>query len=144
MGRRSEKGFAEGWRAEVPEAAISYATNHPIRLDCLAIMIERLASPKEIGVTLGIETWAADHHIQELFVDGVVEQVDAKTGGGRRGGEEHFYRAVVRPEVSDKEMARLPKKARREIAGCAVRAIVALALSALRHGTMDDDDNLHP
>jgi predicted transcriptional regulator len=143
MARRSEEGFAEGWRAEVPEAAISFATNHPIRLDCLAILIERTASSKSIAEVLEIEISAADHHVHELYVDGVVELVETKRGGQRRGGEEHFYRARVRPEVSDEELARMPRKARRQMAGCVLRAIVALGLSSLRHGAMDDDDNLH-
>jgi predicted transcriptional regulator len=143
MARRSEKGFAEGWRAQVPEAAISYAVNHPIRLDCLAILIERLSSPKEIASLLEIEIPTADHHVQELYIDGVIEHVTTKSGGRRRGGEEHFYRARVQPEVSDEELARMPRRVRRAMAGCVLRAIVALALSALRHGAMDDDDNLH-
>jgi predicted transcriptional regulator len=143
VARRAEKGFAKGWRAEVQEAAISYAVNHPIRLDCLAILIERTASSKEIADILEIEIPSADHHVRELFVDGVVERVKTEKGGHRRGAKERFYRARVRPEVSDEELARMPKESRREMAGCILRAIVALGLSALRHGAMDDDDNLH-
>lgn len=143
MARRSEKGFAEGWRAGVHEAAISYAVNHPIRLDCLAILIERTASSKEIAEVLEVEVPAADHHVRELFVDGVVELVNTEKGGRRRGAEEHFYRARVRPEVGNEELARMPRKRRRDMAGCILRAIVALGLSSLRHGAMDDDDDLH-
>lgn len=141
--RRAEKGFAEGWRAKVPEAAASYAVNHPIRLDCLAILIERVASAKEIAAILGIDTPSADHHLQDLYVDGVIERMKTERGGPRRGASEHFYRAMVRPEISDEELARMPKQARRVMAGCVARAIIALTLSSLRHGAMDDDDNLH-
>ena len=141
--RRAEKGYAEGWRAKVPEAAASYAVNHPIRLDCMAILIERVASAKEIAAVLGIETHAADHHLHDLYVDGVIERVKTESGGKRRGASEHFYRARMRPEVSNEELAQMPPQGRRAMAGCVARAIIALTLSSLRHGAMDDDDKLH-
>lgn len=136
-------GFAEGWRAAVVELAISYAVNHPIRLDCLAILIVRVASPSEIARELGISTSSAAHHVSELHKDGVVEFVKTEVGGSRRGGAEHFYRATALPEVTDEDWLKMPTEGRRKMAGRVLQAIVAQSLAALRCQTMEVDDQLH-
>jgi predicted transcriptional regulator len=139
----AREGFAEGWRAAVVELAISYAVNHPIRLDCLAILIVRIASASEIAKELGISTSAAAHHIAELHKDGVIEYVKTEVGGSRRGASEHFYRATALPEVTEKDWLVMPRDGRRQMAGRVLQAIVAQSLAALRCQTMESDDGLH-
>ncbi len=136
-------GFGEGWRAAVAELAISYAVNHPIRLDCLAILIVRDASASEIAKELGISTSSAAHHIAELHKDGVIEYVKTEVGGSRRGGSEHFYRATALPEVTEEDWLVMPRDGRRQMAGRVLQAIVAQSLAALRCQTMESDDRLH-
>lgn len=142
-GERPEKdGFGENWRAAVIELAISYAVNHPTRLDCLAILIIRVASAKEIAEELGKNTPEVSHHIDELYKDGVIEFVRSKTGGPRRGGTENFYRATALPEVSEQDWLKMPPDCRRQMAGRVLQAIVGLSLSSMRCQTMEEDDNL--
>ncbi len=142
-GERPEKeGFGQSWRAAVIELAISYAVNHPVRLDCLAILIIRVASATEIAEELGIDVPAASHHIQALHSDGVVEYVKTETGGDRRGGAEHFYRATALPEVTEEDWLKMPHDCRRQMAGRVLQAIIGLSLSAMRCQTMEEDDNL--
>jgi predicted transcriptional regulator len=136
-------GFGESWRAAVIELAISYAVNHPIRLDCLAILIVRVASATEIAKELGISVPNAAHHVEELFKDGVVEYVKTETGGSRRGAPEHYYRATALPEVTDEDWQVMPHDCRRQMAGRVLQAIVAQSLAALRCQTMEVDDKLH-
>jgi hypothetical protein len=136
-------GFAEGWRAAVVELAISYAVNHPIRLDCLAILIVRVASASEIAKELGIGTSAAAHHIAELHKDGVIEYVKTEVGGSRRGGSEHFYRATALPQVTEEDWLAMPHDGRRQMAGRVLQAIIAQSLAGLRCQTMESDDRLH-
>lgn len=136
-------GFAEGWRAAVVELAISYAVNHPIRLDCLAILIVRIASASEIAKELAISTSAAAHHIAELHKDGVIEYVKTEVGGSRRGASEHFYRATALPEVTEEDWLVMPHDGRRQMAGRVLQAIVAQSLAGLRCQTMESDDRLH-
>jgi predicted transcriptional regulator len=136
-------GFAESWRAAVIELAISYAVNHPIRLDCLAILILRVASASEIARELDINVTTAAHHVEELYKDGVVEYVKTETGGSRRGAPEHFYRATALPEVTDQDWQVMPPDCRRQMAGRVLQAIVAQSLAALRCQTMEADDKLH-
>ncbi len=139
----AREGFAEGWRAAVVELAISYAVNHPIRLDCLAILIVRVASSSEIAKELGIGTSSAAHHIAELHKDGVIEFVKTEVGGARRGGSEHFYRATALPEVTEEDWLAMPRDGRRQMAGRVLQAIIAQSLAALRCQTMEADDELH-
>jgi predicted transcriptional regulator len=103
--------------AAIIELAISYAVNHPIRLDCLAILIVRTASPKEIARELGIGVSTAAHHVAELHKDGVVELVKTESGGQRRGGSESYYRATALPEVTDEDWLVMPRDCRRQMAG---------------------------
>jgi hypothetical protein len=140
---RAKEGFAEGWRAAVVELAISYAVNHPIRLDCLAILIVRVASASEIAKELRIGTSAAAHHIEELYKDGVIEYVKTEVGGSRRGASEHFYRATALPEVTEDDWLAMPHDGRRQMAGRVLQAIIAQSLAALRCQTMEIDDQLH-
>lgn len=138
-----KNGFGENWRAAVFELAISYAVNHPIRLDCLVILIIRVASAKEIAAELGISIPDAAHHIDALYKDGVAEYVKTETGGSRRNAPEHFYRATALPEVTEDDWLKMPHDCRRQMAGRVLQAIVALGLSAMRCQTMEIDDNLN-
>lgn len=137
--RDFKDGFAEGWRAASTELATSHAVNHPVRLDCYAILLERDASASEISDELKESLRTVSYHLDELHGCGVIRCVGKKHGGPRRGGFEYFYRAVTCAEVQDGAWNTLPQGARREIAGRAFRAIVALGLSSLRCEEMETD-----
>lgn len=122
------------------ERRIPHAVNHPVRLDVLSILIERVASPNEMSEQLKVALGNVSFHVTELLRDGVIELV--KTAQ-RRGAIEHYYRAKTRPEISDKEWAKLPKASRRQIVSLVLQAIVAESLTSLKHGKMDADDHLH-
>jgi len=143
MHEDGDEKFGQSWRAAIVELAISYAVNHPTRLDCLAILILRVASAKEIARDLELEVSHVAHHLEELRKDGVVEYVRGKTGGQRRGGTERYYRATALPEVTEGDWLKMPHDCRREMAGRVLQAIVAMSLSAIRCQTMERDDNLN-
>jgi DNA-binding transcriptional ArsR family regulator len=132
-------GYAEGWRAAITELATSHAVNHPVRLDCFAILLAREASGTEIADELDENLRTVCYHLDELHKSGVIRCVDTKRGGARRGASEYFYKAVTCAEVQDGEWTALPRKARREIAGRAFRAVVAMGLSSLRCEEMESD-----
>lgn len=126
--------------ARAAERRVAHAVNHPVRLDALSILFERVASPKEISKLLEVPLGTASFHVGELVKDDVIELVKTEP---RRGAIEHFYRAKVKPEVSDKEFKAMPKAARRKFAALILQAIVTEGLSSLRHGGMDTDDDLN-
>jgi len=122
------------------ERRISHAVNHPVRLDALSILIDQVASPKEIAAMLRVGLGTASFHIAELLADEAIELVRTEP---RRGAIEHYYRAKRRPEVSDEEWRAMPKATRRKLAGILLQAIIAEGLASLRNGKMDADDDLY-
>ncbi len=127
-------------KARTGERKIAYSVAHPVRLDALSILFERMASPNEISQALKQPLGTVSHHVSELHADGVVELV--KTAQ-RRGAVEHYYRAKVRPEVDADEWKAMPVPARREVAGLALQAIIADSLASFRHRKMESDDDMY-
>lgn len=125
--------------ARAAERRVAHAVIHPVRLDALSILFERVASPKEISKLLEVPLGTASFHVGELVEDDVIELVRTEP---RRGAIEHFYRAKVKPEVSDAQWKKMPKASRRRIAALALQAIVADSLASLRHGKMDTDEKM--
>lgn len=121
------------------EDAVAYAVGHRIRIDALAILNEGTASPNEIAKMIGEGVSKVGHHVKELFDSGCIEFVGTEQ---RRGATEHFYRAIVRPFVSDEEARELPAETKREFAALILQAIMAEGLASLRAGRMDADDDI--
>lgn len=134
------KDARKGRSAEAVERRVAHAVIHPVRLDAVSIFFERTASPKEISKLLKVPLGTVSFHVAELLADDVIELVKTEP---RRGAVEHFYRAKLRPEVTDEEWKAMPKASRRKMAGLLLQAIVAEGLSSLRHGKMDADDDLN-
>jgi hypothetical protein len=80
---------------------------HPIQYKALHILTERVASPKEIAIELGLTSARAsnvDYHVKQLQSQGLVELVRTEP---RRGVSEHFYRATKPLIVMDDEAERM-------------------------------------
>lgn len=122
------------------ERKVAHAVNHPVRLDVLSILFERIASPNEMAEQLKVALGNVSFHVTELHKDGVIELVKTEQ---RRGAIEHYYRAKLRPEISDEELKAMPRASRRKMAALHLQAIVAESLSSLKHGKMDADDDLN-
>jgi hypothetical protein len=119
---------------------VAHAINHPVRIDALAVFNERTASPSEIAKEAGKGVSQVGFHIHELLATGCIELVDTRPV---RGAVEHFYRATLRPRISDEEWQAMPDDARLKIVALVFQAIVAEGLAALRAGKMEGDDDLH-
>jgi DNA-binding transcriptional ArsR family regulator len=119
---------------------IAFVVRHPIRVDALAVLNERVASPSEIAVLIGENVSKVGHHIKELFEAGCLELVKEETV---RGAIEHFYRPSLRPNISDAEWAKLSDESRAELSGLVFQAIMAEGLGALRADTFDSRLNRH-
>lgn len=73
-------------------------------IKALSILTERAASPKEIAPLLELSTSATSHHVKKLEALGMVELVEEREVGS---AIQHFYRAVVRPVISNEEWEKL-------------------------------------
>src|SRR3954465_2445311 len=96
------------------DEALLKAISHPLRHRLLGLLDDRTASPNELARELGLPLGRVSYPIRLLADRGVIGLVRPEP---RRGALEHFYRAVTRGWFSEEDWARLPRSARRGIAG---------------------------
>jgi DNA-binding transcriptional ArsR family regulator len=111
------------------------AIAHPLRHRILAILNERVASPKEIASELGDKLPNVSYHVKILEELGAIELMRTEP---RRGAVEHFYRALMRPFFSDESWAQLPSSTRRSIFESNLRHIFKDVGAALEDGGFED------
>ncbi len=89
------------------EQLVAKAFAHPLRVQILIILNERVASPNLLAQELDQSLNLVAYHVRVLEKYDCIELVDTKQ---RRGATEHFYRATRRQFLSDKEWSRLPRR----------------------------------
>jgi len=82
----------------------SLVISHEITVKAMILIADDMRSPKEVGKRLDISASKASHHLRKLERLGIAELVGEREVGGTI---EHFYRAVIRPIVSDVEWEKL-------------------------------------
>jgi DNA-binding transcriptional ArsR family regulator len=107
--------------------------SHPIRIEALRVLQNRVASPKELAEELGESVSNVSYHFKYLCLEDCIEIVATKP---RRGAIEHYYRAKVTP-AHDESCPALPQALRAEISGVEVRNLFGEAVRALNAGTFD-------
>jgi DNA-binding transcriptional ArsR family regulator len=137
--RKGKRAKGRRRRVRKTEARIAYSVLHPVRLDILSTLFRRVAGRRELAKALGKPLSTVSFHLKQLKDDNVIEVVGEEPG---ERGAECYYRAALRPELSEEEIETLPRAARRRLAAIALQAIVTEGLASLRHGQMDADDDL--
>jgi predicted transcriptional regulator len=127
--------IAQRKKKEIVEA-ITYAFGHWIRLEALAILAEGKVSVAEVARIIGITVNRLSGHIRGLYQHGCIEYMGAGTSGN---ANEHFYRAVMLPHISDEEYRAMSPEERRDPIGLIIQASIAETLAALRAGRFDND-----
>jgi DNA-binding transcriptional ArsR family regulator len=122
-------------RIDSPDAQIARVLSHPLRPRILEILTYRgEASPNEIAAELDVPLGTLSYHTRLLRDAGWIELVREVP---RRGAVEHFYRAVVRPEIDDAHWERLPVGVRRRLASMTVGQVLQRAATAAGAGGFD-------
>jgi DNA-binding transcriptional ArsR family regulator len=116
------------------------ALGHPVRVQALIILNERIASPNEISKELDQSVGHVSYHIKVLKECECIELVDTAP---RRGAMEHYYRATDRAFLDASEWAALPASIRPGLSASLLRTIVNDASSALTTGTFDKRIDRH-
>jgi DNA-binding transcriptional ArsR family regulator len=88
--------------APTMETTLAAIVAHPTRARAFTILTERTASPVEIAQEIGKDVGHVGYHVRKLQQLDLIELVDERPV---RGAVEHFYRAIVRPYVSEEEFA---------------------------------------
>ncbi len=122
------------------EQIVAKAFAHPLRVEILIILNERVASPNLLAQELGQSLNLVAYHVRVLEKYDCIELVDTKQ---RRGATEHFYRATRRQFLSDAEWERMPEILRPAISGAMLKSVFQDIEEAVRSGTLDEVEDLH-
>jgi DNA-binding transcriptional ArsR family regulator len=106
---KSGKGRAKRRVMELVNYRLMKALSKPLRVEILAVLCERVASPKQLSDELGEGLSQVSYHVMILRRCGLIVE-DHKVP--RRGAIEHFYRAVVPTLVPSGAWDNLPPELR--------------------------------
>jgi predicted ArsR family transcriptional regulator len=122
------------------EQIVAKAFAHPLRVQILIILNERVASPNLLAQELGQSLNLVAYHVRVLEKYDCIELVDTKQ---RRGATEHFYRATRRQFLTDSEWSRLPDSLRPGLSGAMLKAAFDDVEEAVSSNTFDELDDRH-
>ncbi len=117
-----------------------HVVRHPVRVQALTILTERVASPKEIAEELLEPLGTVSHHVRELEKMELVELVDEKP---RRGAVEHYFQARRRPWLSSEEWDELELDERQQFSIWILQLSLTDAAKALNAGLLDARADRH-
>jgi hypothetical protein len=122
------------------EQIVAKAFAHPLRVQILIILNERVASPNLLAQELDQSLNLVAYHVRVLEKYDCIELVDTKQ---RRGATEHFYRATRRQFLTDSEWARLPESLRPGLSGAMLKAAFDDIEEAVNENTFDELEDRH-
>jgi hypothetical protein len=122
------------------EQIVAKAFAHPLRVQILIILNERVASPNLLAQELDQSLNLVAYHVRVLEKYDCIELVDTKQ---RRGATEHFYRATRRQFLTDSEWSRLPESLRPGLSGAMLKAAFDDVEEAVSGNTFDELDDRH-
>jgi DNA-binding transcriptional ArsR family regulator len=121
------------------EQRIIKALGHPLRVEILAILNDRMASPNELSKELEEGLSQVSYHIKVLRDFEMIEMVKTEP---RRGAVEHYYRACAKVLIPSWMLKLLPKSAQRGVWGNVLADIEQDVAASLETGTFDKRPDL--
>lgn len=125
-------------RPEPIDQRLVRALAHPVRIQILEILSERVASPNMIAVELETGLSHVAYHTRALDRCGCLELVQTAQ---RRGATEHFYKARPRVFIGDQTWRSVPHSIRGAVTAASLQTFMDKAIDALEAGTMDDRED---
>jgi DNA-binding transcriptional ArsR family regulator len=116
------------------------ALSHPLRMKIMAILSEGEASPSDLAERLGERLGNVAYHTK-MLVD--LDCIELTRTAPRRGALEHYYRATVRPFLTQEHWAQLPAASRKSISAGTLSEIWRDASAAVDSETFDSRPNRH-
>ncbi len=125
-------------KREVIDQRLVRALAHPLRVNILEILCDRVASPNALSEDLGAGLSHVAYHTRTLNKCGCLELV--KTAQ-RRGATEHFYKAAPDAFLGSPAWRKVPRSLRRSVSAASLETLIDKAVTALAAGTIDDRDD---
>jgi len=140
LAAKSKTKSAKKGKATGVDQKLVKALAHPLRVEILAILNERMASPNELSKELDEGLSQVSYHVKVLKDFECIEMVKTEP---RRGAVEHYYRATSRAYLTDRDWQSLPESVKPGVSASAMRLILDDVLGALNGGTFDARDERH-
>jgi hypothetical protein len=123
---------------EAPDAAIDQrmirALAHPLRVQILEILTERVASPNWLSGELDAGLSHVAYHTRALDKCGCLDLVDTEQ---KRGATEHFYKASPCSFVGGRAWRKVPRSVLGGVSAATLQTFLDKAISALEAGTLE-------
>jgi DNA-binding transcriptional ArsR family regulator len=116
------------------------ALAHPLRVQILMILNERMASPNELSKELDEGLSQVSYHVKVLKDYQCIEMVKTEP---RRGAVEHYYRATARAFLGDSDFQHLPDSIKPGATSAVLQMMMDDVVSALEAGTFTGRDDMH-
>jgi DNA-binding transcriptional ArsR family regulator len=114
------------------------ALSHPLRVQILELLADRMASPNWLSEQLEASLSHVAYHTRALHKCGCLTLVRTEP---RRGATEHFYKATPEAFVSSRAWRRVPRSVRGGVSAATLRTFIDKAIAALEAGTLDAHDD---
>lgn len=114
------------------------ALAHPLRVEILAILNDRMASPNELSKELEEGLSQVSYHVKVLKDFKCIHMVKTEP---RRGAVEHYYKAIQRAFLTSEVAKLYPKSAQQRMFGAVIADIGQDMTTALDSGKFDDRDD---
>jgi DNA-binding transcriptional ArsR family regulator len=105
---------------DITDPRLVKALAHPLRIRILAILEERVASPSQIAEELDAPLGNVSYHVRQLADLGLIKLVKETPV---RGTLEHYYRAEIRPRISDRAFSTAPDLVKQATVGATLGQI---------------------
>ncbi|HXV04556.1 MAG TPA: helix-turn-helix domain-containing protein [Solirubrobacterales bacterium] len=116
------------------------ALAHELRVEILAILNERMASPNELAKELNEGLSQVSYHVKVLRDYNCIELVKTEP---RRGAVEHYYRASSRAFLTDRDWPQIPDTIRVGMSADLFQAVIDDAIAAMEEGKFDERTDRH-
>ncbi|HYH54920.1 MAG TPA: hypothetical protein VD761_12405 [Solirubrobacterales bacterium] len=114
------------------------ALAHPLRVQILEVLTERVASPNLIAAELGIGVSHVAYHTRTLDRCGCLELVETAQ---RRGATEHYYKAKPHAFIGHPVWRKVPRSVRSGVTAASLQTFMDKAVTALEAGTIDNRED---
>jgi DNA-binding transcriptional ArsR family regulator len=125
-------------RTQTIDQRLVRALSHPLRIEILELLTDRVASPNWLAEQLDASLSHVAYHTRALDKCGCLVLV--KTAQ-RRGATEHFYKATPDAFVGSPAWRGVPRPVLSGISGATLRTFIDKAIVALEAGTLDGRDD---
>jgi DNA-binding transcriptional ArsR family regulator len=122
---------------DIGDPRLVKALGHPLRIQILAILEERVASPSQIAEEIDAPLGNVSYHVRQLAELGLISLVKETPV---RGTLEHYYRAEIRPRISGRAFSAAPNVVKQTTVGSTLSQIADAVNRAAADGGFGRED----